>query len=120
MGSGLSMILKNCVTSSNGRFFFAWQMTLRQNQENKDQEAGNSIRLLLEAAKVEPTDAAVKVEDPELEGEESVEELQAEKLDEEDKSSPSTLFKPAAARPKLVLPVRVPEGNSSCLFFKDD
>jgi hypothetical protein len=91
-------------------------MTLRQNQENKDQEAGNNIRLLLEAAKVEPAadDAVVKVEDPELEGEESVEELQAEKLDEEDKSSPSpssTLFKPAAARPKLVLPVRLPEGN---------
>jgi hypothetical protein len=73
----------------------------RQNQENS---GSDNIRLLLEAAKVEEPEAENSLA-------EAVEPVEAEELDEEDKSSqasPSTLFKPAAARPKLVLANRLP------------
>ncbi len=84
------------------------QMTLRINQENKDSETDNNIRLLLEAAKVESSESVVKAEEDEAD---AVDEIEAEKLNEEDKSSPSTLFKPAAARPKLVLANREHSGS---------
>ena len=86
------------------------QMTQRINQEIKDSESDNSnnnnIRLLLEAAKVETSESVSNVENG-LE-DVDVDEIEAEDLNEEDKSSSSsvaasTLFKPAAARPKLVL-----------------
>ena len=67
---------------------------------------------MLEAAKVETSEpVVVNVEQAldavqavdELEAVQAVDEIEAEQLDENDKSSPSTLFKTAANRPKLFL-----------------
>ena len=58
---------------------------------------------MLEAAKVETSEPVVVNVEEALENAEAVDEIEAEKLDESDKSSPSTLFKTAAHRPKLVL-----------------
>ena len=58
---------------------------------------------MLEAAKVETSEPVVVNVEEALETVEAVDEIEAEKLDESDKSSPSTLFKTAAHRPKLVL-----------------
>lgn len=76
-----------------------FEQMAQRNQENAD----DKVRLLLEAAKV-TDDSAVLDNDVA----EPVDELNAETLDEEDKTSvvsvtPSPLLRPAAERPKLVI-----------------
>jgi hypothetical protein len=75
-------------------------MAQRTNPDSSD----DKVRLLLEAAKVDPEYPLAAENDVDKD----VEDVEAEELNEEDKSSaasssPSSLFKPAAARPKLVI-----------------